>query len=195
MGYLILNNKIFVLFLFIGIIVQKTYSQQCAIRVTEFSPIYLKDLGKIQEVYSKLKLGDTSRIQLMYIRVSSQLNKKEAFYLGIDASQKIEMVEVDTDSIRFSKCISNTGKYNLEFLFRDSLATGYYVSSCKNVISSHQRGILMIYDASRNGWLEYTSMDGYMKESLNEDVKFWYLKGCYELITTVFKDYNRHSIQ
>lgn len=195
MGYLTLNNKVFVLFLFIGIMVQKTYSQQCAITATEFSPIYLKDLGKIQEVYAKMKLGDTTRIQLMYIKISSQLNKKEAFYLGIDTNQKIEMVAVDTDSISFSKCILNNGKYNLEFLFRDSLPSGYYVSSCNYVLSSHQRGVLMIFDASRNRWLEYTSMDGYVKESLNEDVKFLYFKNCYELIVTVFKDYNRHFLQ
>jgi hypothetical protein len=125
----------------------------------------------------------------------SQSNKKEAVYLGIDVNRKIEIAEIDAESIIFSNFISNTGKYNLEFLFRDSLASGYYVSSCKNVVSSHQRGILMIFDGLRNRWLEYTSLDGYMMESLNVDVKYLYLKDCFELIATIFKDYKGYLLQ
>jgi hypothetical protein len=189
MDYLNRNSKVLILLFFAIIIGRKTYSQECVIMATEFSPIYLKDLGKIEDIYSKMKLGDTSRIHLLYISLLSQVNKKEGFYLGIDLNQKIEMTAVTFDSVVFSKCISNNGKYNLDFLFGDTTGSGFYVSNCNNVVSSHRRSILMIFDTARKRWIEYTSLDGHMKESLTDDTKYKYFKGCYELIETVFKDF------
>ena len=195
MGCLIRDSKLIILILFSSILVEKTLSQNCAITVTEFSPIYLNDLGKIQDVYLEMKLGDTSRIHLMYINILSQLNKKEAFYLGIEPRKKIEVTAMNYDSTSFTRCISTKAGYDFDFLLKDSISTGFYVSNCKNVVSSHRRSVLLIFDAARRRWIEYTSMDGYMKEALAEDAEYKYLRNCYDLIVTVFKDFKVADIE
>jgi hypothetical protein len=190
MGYQSRTSKFLVLLTVAVIFGQKIYSQQCVISATEFSPIYIKNLGKIQDLYSEMKLGESFETQLVYIKFLSQVNKVEAFYLGVNKDYKIEMKAMTPDSILFSKCIDNNGKYNFDFLASNSSFSGYYASNCSNIVSSHQRSILMVYDNARKRWIEFTSMDGYMEEALAENSKYKYFKDCYELIEKIFKDFD-----
>jgi|LakMenE18May11ns_1017448.scaffolds.fasta_scaffold9937749_4 hypothetical protein len=183
------SARILCLLCYATILSLNAFSQQCSINATEFKPIYFSDLGMIEKLYQEKKSSEIDRIHIIYIDVFSGLNKMEAIYLGIDTNRKIEMIIIDQYSIGVSRKISNTDMYKLDFLFSDSSTTGYYESSCKNVVSSHRRSVLMIFDAVSERWIEYVSMDGNMKEALQDDTNYEYLEHCYKLVCQIFKDF------
>lgn len=68
------------------------------------------------------------------------------------------------------------------------MAGGYLYSTCRNVVSSHKRSVLLFFDPAINKWIEYSSLDGYMKEALEENNNYNFLKHLYEFIRNVFKE-------
>ncbi len=182
-------NKIVIAVIFL-IVVSSASAQRCAINKIDVKPFYFSQSGLISEMYEKIKINDSNNYQIMLINFLSQVNKKEAFYISIDSSKKFNVIGLTADSVLFSGCINTTKKYKSDFVFNSSMPSGFLISECSNVISSHKRSIMLVFNHSQNKWVEYTSMDGYIREALTENKEYAYLKSCYELLEIVFKDLN-----
>lgn len=177
------RNILVAIFLLIANVV---YAQNCKIsRVDSFR---FKQTGLIGKMYNGIKSCKDFCYQVMLVRSFAQMLKKEAFYIAINPDRKFKITAVVNDSVILSKDLLNTNKYNIGFIENNNMAGGELLSECRNVISSHKMYLLLFFDSSVNKWIEYTSMDGHMLESLNENKEYAFLKQLYELVALVFKD-------
>ncbi len=188
MDYQPLIIKIKNLIFFILIVVYTpTFAQQCIINKVDSKPFYFSNYGCINKLYEKITTSESNSLQIMLINSFGQINKKEAFYISIDTLNRFNVSLLNEDSIVYTGILNTSEKYNTDILFNSSMPTGYLYSECQNIISSHKKSVLLVRDKNKI-WVEYTSMDGYMKEALFESKEFVYLNACYNLIEIVFKD-------
>lgn len=163
-------------------------AQNCAINNLDSLPFHFHHPGLIGKMYEKIRSNDSCRYQVMLIRSFSQMNRNEAYYVAIGSDRKIKITAITRDSVLLSRCLGNTDKYDIGFIAKSSMAGGYLISTCQNVVSSHKRIVLLFFDHSVNKWIEYASLDGFMKETLEENKNYIFLKLLYEFVGNVFKD-------
>jgi hypothetical protein len=164
------------------------HAQRCVINKMDSIPFHFNHTGLIGQMYNGIRNNDSSRYQAMLIRSFAQMNRKEAYYISIGLNGKIKKVVIANDSVLLSKSINYTDKYDIGFISKSNMTDSFLISNCQNVISSHKRLVLVFFDHSLNKWIEYTSLDGYMKEALEENKEYFFLKNLYEFIGLVFKD-------
>ena len=163
-------------------------AQDCIIEKVPIKAFYFNQSGLINSKYENMKKTDSNNYQIMLINFLGYSNEKQCFYLSIDPNKKFNFETLTEDSIQLSGCINTTRKYNSEILSNRNDLNGFLVSECRSVLSSHTKQGLIICNNSLNIWIEYISMDGHMKESLNTNKNFLYLNEIYKLIEKVFKD-------
>ena len=163
-------------------------SQNCVISEIDSIPFHFKHTGLIGKMYNAMREDDSSKYQAMLIRTFEQVNREEAYYISIGLDGQFKKVGIVNDSVLLSKKISNTNKYDTGFITKSNMTGGFLISNCQNVVSSHKRFELIFFDRTLNKWVEYTSLDGYMKEALEENKDYVFIKGLYEFIGLVFND-------
>lgn len=164
------------------------HSQNCVISKMDSIPFHFEHTGLIGKTYKAMREDDSSKYQAMLIRTFEQVNRREAYYISIGLDGHFKKVAILNDSILLSEKISNTNKYDIGFITKSNMTGGFLISNCQNVVSSHKRFELIFFDRSLNKWIEYTSLDGYMKEALGENKDYTFLRELYEFIGLVFKD-------
>ena len=167
-----------------------SYTQKCPISSMSYEPFVFSNNGLISTLYNQIKIDDSSSCNIMYVIFLYQVNKKEAYCLSIDKHKNFTIKAVTTDSVVFSGCMQTTGKYDIDVILDAKLINGYLTSECNYVVSSHRKSMLLLFNHTTHKWVEYVSMDGYMKEAFQENKQYDFLQKCYNLLEAVFHDVN-----
>lgn len=166
------------------------FGQNCKITEVAAIPFLFSDTSTIDKIYKSMKSDTSNKSQILLVRLFSQMKIKEAYYLSIGSLGEMTATAILSDSILFSDSISKKAKGEKINRLNDTIKSGFFMSDCQNVISSHTKSILVFGNYSKGQWFEYTSLDGYMREALNENKNLTYLNQVYKLVTRVFKDLN-----
>lgn len=170
------------------------YAQNCVINNFDTLPYHFQYPGLIGKMYEAIRSTDSGRYQVMLIRSFSQMNRNEAYYVAIDSGKRIKIVALTRDSVLICKNLGKTDKYNIDFIENCNMAGCYLFSTCQNVVSSHKRIVLLFFDRLLNKCIEYSSVDGYIGEALEENKNYFFLKQLYMFVGKVFKDQGFYQI-
>lgn len=180
------SSSIFFLSVFFANI---SVAQECPIQQEAFKTFYFKPGTLTNKNYEQLKHNDKSAYQIMLINSSSLSNSTLSYYVSIDSNLNLKIVHIKNDSIIYSGCLNaNTQKYKLERMLRKKKLNGFYVSDCEKYISSHNKQLLVICKNESQLYVEYLQMNGHVKETLENQLNYLYLKDAYQILEDVFRD-------
>jgi|GEM_PF-4057564 len=185
MDYQIKAIRVIILFLMYA---NFSNAQDCVIQKVPAKPFNFNKKGLISNKYDSIKVTDSNSYQIMLINFDGYSNKSQSYCLSIGLNNKINVLVLTEDSIVYSGCINTINKYNISVVKNINELNEFLVSECSSVLSSHTKQVMVICNKSLNIWIEYISMDGHMKETLETSSSYSYLKDAYLLSKKVFSD-------
>lgn len=185
-GQSIRKSQVFIILLFISNMV---YAQDCVIHNLGDGIYHIKKTGLIGQLYDSIKGDKSNAYHIVLFRTFQQMNRKDAFYLCISPDKTCKVMAITEDSVLIDRFITESNKCNFDSITGLARQSCYLISECKNM-SSHQTSVLLVCNQSLKKWIEYTSIDGYMKRTLDRNGDYGDLKYVYDLIATIFKREN-----
>ncbi len=164
-------------------------SQESNIEKTLNMPFMFYKNGMITDLKSKMNFIDSNNVQIYLINMYGQVQSKmEGFYLSIDSNNCYKILGLNADTIFLSRKFEKSENDDFDFQKKQHMPIGYFVSRCDYVVSSHKLSALYVYHNATSRWVECTSFDGHMEESLCANKAHDYLHKCYELIRKICKE-------